>query len=241
MDKEIDNFDISIFPDNIRPVIEEMYWLSQNEAFQKDAARFRQKWCVFEDKELRGLKETRDVQEIKERGKGFQKIFSRCRLYNTRDAGEFYHLLHHYLVTGELKNYYDRSPRGLPPVAIELTPDRKAFTIEGALPVDVTKEEFETLVDLLFEGVKEQQRRLGVKRLERAIREESFLLSARIWHIYKRLVEGGCAEPEIEVYRKYLDGEDFEAFKTASETQPSAVSQRISESKERIERAYTPS
>ena len=241
MDKKIDDFDIGIFPKAIKPVIEELYWLSQSDVFQKDVTRFRQKWCVFEGEEVRGLKENLSVQEVKEMGKDFQKIFSRCRLHNTRDAAEFRPVLYRYLTTDELRNYYDRSPRGLPPVTIKLTPDRKAFTIKGALPIDVTKGEFKTLVDLLFEDVKEQQRRLGIKRLEGATGEGSFLLSVRIWHIYKRLVGKGHQSPEIEIYGDYLDDEDFQAFKTRGGTGATAVSHRIRESKERIKKAYIPS
>lgn len=240
MDKKIDDFDMGIFPKVIKPVIEELYWLSQSDAFQKDVTRFRQKWCAFEGEEVRGLKENLSVQEIKEVDKDLQKIFSRCRLHNTRDAVEFRPVLYRYLTTDELRNYYDRSPRGLPPVTIKLTPDRKAFTIKGALPKDVTKGEFKILVDLLFGDVKEQQRKLGVRRLKGS-EENSFILSARIWHFYRKLVGSGCSEPENEIYKRYLDDEDFKSFKTKNNTQPSAVSQRIREAGERVEKAYSPS
>lgn len=231
-DVAVSSYTRNTFPAKITPVIEELYWLSQNKRFQKDVDVFRKSWCAWKKGSVTGSKKFSERKDIERQTKEFERIFQNCRLANSRSRQDFRVALTSYIFRNVYATYYDHDPRGLPPVSIRLAEDESYFIIEGVLPSDVTKKDLKELVDLLFVDLREFQKVNNIKRLKKSNSEDSFITSVRLHSAYKEFKDKGSKNPIKDIFA------DETLLDLDQELEPQKVSQRIRECEAKIVNSY---
>ncbi|MCA9750433.1 MAG: hypothetical protein KC414_15085, partial [Romboutsia sp.] len=150
---------------------------------------------------------------------------------NTQYMNEFVFLFQQYLFYNEF-DVSDIPPSGLPPVSIKLSNNKKSFLINGRLPIDVSESVLKDLMKLLFKNVRDTQKELGIKVIRGTRSNKSFLLNARIYSIYEKLVREEIEYPKQKVYEN-LEIKDLEVSDDSEK-----IAKRLESSIKKINRTY---
>lgn len=171
-------------------ITNEVYWLSQNERFQKDLDIFRDKYEISLGKiydlnsYFRWSKELSPEKHI-EFEADFLNLARKCRSYHSRHTVDFVNTLRMFVLTNRLGVIHDNPSHAIPLVVLNTEND-------GIIEIEITIHHFDTgieeaideLRNLWKKKIKPFQRKLSTQK--RLSKETKFRAKVLIWEKFNQ-------------------------------------------------------
>jgi len=172
---------------DIDPIVEEVWYLAQNEEFQKVLARIRKRYHIDPEKvrlNRSAFYKSLEFSELLSYEKSvYQEIILRCRGIMSQHEYEFVNCLKHYIDTGKLVSM-SQGKLSAPYPRINIYPVKTKVVITVYADFDTTNTQITDLIKSKKEDIRKEQKKLGKAKFK----DTNFRLNIEKWT--KKRIDG---------------------------------------------------